>query len=267
MKQKHQHASLKLRIKKMDKHKYQHIATPIGMWRFSLIELLVVISIIAILTSLLLPALNKARETSRSMVCLNNQKQIGISVFNYAGDNDGYIIPMVGPDYPDEYGHNFGLSYYCATGYIERKPGDSSTIMVCPTNYVIAERCGMKDSATLRGTYGISQMLSYYYYPGTNYYSGITGLVAKKLARLESPSKHFYIGDKYYISHSSGSLMSIKTNMSEVLPPESPTGGPSYSHNNSANFLFYDGHTDSFHRATMPNPPFFDTPSEFIYPW
>lgn len=54
---------------------------------FTLIELLVVISIISLLISILLPALQMARKSSRSVACLTNQKQIGVTMQLYANDN------------------------------------------------------------------------------------------------------------------------------------------------------------------------------------
>ena len=60
---------------------------------FTLIELLVVIAIIALLVSILLPSLKTAKELARQVVCLSNNKQVGVLFAYYAEDNKGLVPP------------------------------------------------------------------------------------------------------------------------------------------------------------------------------
>jgi prepilin-type N-terminal cleavage/methylation domain-containing protein/prepilin-type processing-associated H-X9-DG protein len=65
---------------------------------FTLVELLVVIGIIALLISILLPALNKARESARQAKCLNNMRQIVLATISFAGEHKGWMPGRAGRD-------------------------------------------------------------------------------------------------------------------------------------------------------------------------
>ena len=62
---------------------------------FTLIELLVVIGIIGILTSMLLPAVSRAKGSAQRIACLNHERQLSLALRMYADDNNGFIPPRI----------------------------------------------------------------------------------------------------------------------------------------------------------------------------
>jgi prepilin-type N-terminal cleavage/methylation domain-containing protein/prepilin-type processing-associated H-X9-DG protein len=85
----------------MMKVRTQHRRPATRVAGFTLIELLVVIAIIAILASMLLPSLSKAKESARRISCVNGERQLGLSATMYADDHEGQLPPRAAPLWPE----------------------------------------------------------------------------------------------------------------------------------------------------------------------
>ena len=131
--------------------------------RFTLIELLVVIAIIAILASILLPALQQAREKGRQSSCSGNLKQIGTAAIMYSGDANDLIVPAVfGEKWSPAWGWHNLLGPYLGLANLQNLGADGGStvypkIFACPSVTVESyDENGWDALGNVRGGYGIN---------------------------------------------------------------------------------------------------------------
>ncbi|NLZ63442.1 MAG: type II secretion system protein [Lentisphaerae bacterium] len=205
---------------------------------FTLIELLVVIAIIAVLASMLLPTLGKARAKAKSIACVNNLKQLSYTITLYIDDNDGLF-----PGFTS----NQTTLFDDLTGYIKtRGPGNSSFLYAksphdvgpffCPGDSYRESYCQGKTYRYFHASYGNNPCMSSSATPafGERHF---------KIHRLVRPAERYYMTDTFAAA---ATFVYLHAGIYPLYSGgDSTTGYVDMRHQGSCNMLWGDFHVSS----------------------
>jgi len=209
---------------------------------FTLVELLVVVSIIALLISMLLPSLTKARETARQVKCTANLKQLGNAHQMYMNDSDGYTVPIE----TSPYWHWYRNPKFRSMLGLERKHGAYASPDGWPEELNCPE---LPADDHLPGNWFPHRLypMNRTSVPIVSGGGGTEGYEVVHRVSISTPAKKVMHvdGNDHNVYQGGADYQSIWDVTGEVCG----AGGGSwaavmYRHADTASFLYYDGHAD-----------------------
>jgi prepilin-type N-terminal cleavage/methylation domain-containing protein/prepilin-type processing-associated H-X9-DG protein len=227
---------------------------------FTLVELLVVIGIIAVLISMLLPALNRARDSARTVQCLSNLRQIGLGFQMYANQFHNSYPPYV--DYSGPMGSNGYQAYWPAILW-EQKMVDAN-LYACPSMGTIStypDFRSLNNSTT--DLNGLTSTAWLYVHYGYNYlwlgsstrlgYPPYQSVPAKR-NQVKDPTNIIVLADSLLVSAPSDGARGYLYLYD--AGPDYFTAYARHNHNSAINILWADGHASTIGGVKDPLNPY-----------